>query len=353
MIIYLQYANGDRDWYKVNDVHDLQPIFAKFPMTKEISISTITLRDAVDSIVEYLDGHGMSAWVEDKELSKSLRNKAAAIGFALATTASTPANIDTPRSSFKPSLHPTQVAEQKPKDEFGTHPMDRFLWNIKQIESSGGKNLEHKPIKAGRFKGKRAIGRWGLLKPTVQELVNRMRSSGSLTPEYQKLETMSRDQLDEHFRQNPQIELNLARRLAEHVHKRQGGNSQRAAYAWLHGHNLFPSDISKDKVMSSDYVDKYRVFDNSNPYAKDAKDSRQAKLNKVEYKIDSEDFKMRVKAWLKRRDDQLTEDPMRTSNFQPDMGRIRDEELDQIKPDSMKTSSEKLADNVKRVNEER
>lgn len=347
MILYTQSHGNDRQWYKIMSPEDLGPVHAAYPMTREIAMDCHTLEEAVESIAEYLDGHGMSAWVEDKELSKSLKNKAIAIGLALG--ASAPAHIDQmPHPKAQPSLHATPVQAEQPKDMFGSHPNDRFLWNIKQIESSGGKNTEHKPIASGRFKGKRAIGRWGLLKPTVHELISRMRMAGTLTPEYQALEPMSRDQLDEHFKHNPQIELGLARQLATHVLKRQHGNMHRAAYSWLHGHNIMPNDIANEKLMNSDYVNKFRSFDQINPFVK-----KPVAMKKTMPEVGSEDFRMRVKNWYKRREEEVTEDPMRSSNFQPDPGRIRDNELDDIKPDSMKTSIEKLADNVKRVNKER
>jgi hypothetical protein len=343
MILYVEFAPGERQWYKISDVEDLAQVYMHFPMAEDIAMGCSTLKEAVQCIAEYLDGHNMRSWVEDAEISKSLRSKAAALGIALAS--SVPSVTQAPHPMVSPSMHATPVQAEAPKDDFGSHPSDSFLWNIQQIESSGGNNVNHKPIRSGKFKGMRAVGKWGLLKPTVKELVGRMRMDGSLTPEYAKLENMSRDQLDEHFKKNPQIELGLARRLAQHVIRRQGGNLQRAAYAWLHGHNLMPRDITKDKLSSSDYVNKFTAISQLNPFRKPTG------LSKSMPEVESEDFKMRVKNWYKRREDEITEDPMRSSNFQPDPGRIRDEKLDEVKPDSMKSSMQKLADNVKTANE--
>lgn len=343
MILFVQQHDGERQWYKVTDIEDLQPIYMVYPMAEEIALNSDTLQEALQSIAEYLDGHGMKSWVEEEQISKSLRQKALALGLSLASAV--PAVRQAPHPSVMPSLHPTPVQEQAKKDDFGTHPSDRFLWNISQIESSGGNNVNHKPIASGKFKGTRAIGKWGLLQPTIKELVGRMHASGKADPEYDKLVGMSHDTLQEHFKQNPQIELNLARQLAQHVMQRQHGNMNRAAYAWLHGHNLHPADINREKLGASSYVNKYNAIDQVNPYRP------KQPLKKVAQEVGSEDFKMRVSNWYKRREEEITDNPMRTSNFQPDPGRQRDDKLDQIKPNSMKTPMEIVTDNVKAVNE--
>lgn len=345
MILYVETHGDDRQWYKIVDQEDLAQVYMTYPMTEDIARSCDTLKEAVQAISEYLDGHNMRSWVEDTEISKSLRAKATALGLALATAV--PAVQNLPSAGAKPSLHPTPMNAQAPKSSFGTDPNDRFLWNIKQIESSGGKNVNHKPIASGKFKGSRAVGQWGLLQPTIKELVGRMRAQGKSDPQYEKLVPMSHDQLQTHFKENPEIELNLARQLASHVMKRQGGNIHRAAYAWLHGHNLHPADINRDKLGASDYVNKFRAMDSMNPY----RPKPTAALHKVQQEIDSEDFKMRVKNWAKRRDEQITDEPLRSSNFTPDMGRIREDKLDEVKPDSMKDPMQILQTNIKFVNE--
>ncbi len=348
MILFIEPYGGDRSWFKVTDHQDLAPIFMQYPMTEDIAHNCTTLQEALQAIAEYLDGHNQRSWVEEEHISKSLRNKAIALGMSLA--AAVPSVQKLPQPKISP-LHntPVQVQEEaKPKYDFGSHPHDHFLWNIKQLETSGGQNLNHSPIKSGKFKGQRAIGKWGLLQPTIKELTNRMRLRGDDTTQYDHLANMSRDQLAQHFQENPQIELNLARELATHVLKRQGGNENRAAYAWLHGHNLHPADIGKDKTDASSYVSKYNAVSQLNPF-KPKKTS--VALEKVQQEIDSEDFRMRVKNWYKRREDEVTAEPMRSSNFTPDPGRLRDDKLDDVKPDSMRTPMERVANNVKNVNE--
>jgi len=347
MILFVQSPNQDKQFFKISDIEDLNPVFMMFPMTQEIAMSCETLKEAVEAVSEYIDGHAMSSWVENTDISKSLRQKATAVGLSLATAVS-PMGSQMHRPQFKPSAPPAVAQAEDHSEDFGTHPMDHFLWNVEQIESTGGKNVKHKPIQSGKFKGTRAIGRWGLLKPTVDEIVGRMQRDGSLKPEYKDLPQMSHDKLEAHLKQNPKVELGLARKLAEHVHQRQGGNANKAAFAWLHGHNLHPTDITTDKLVHSDYVSKFKQLDKLNPYA--PKRTPASDIKKTQTAVDSSDFAMRVKNWYKRREDELTEEPTRDSNFTPDMGRIRDEELDSIKPQSMMTPEEKLKSNIKQAN---
>ncbi len=349
MILFIQYPNMEKRFWKLQEFEDLNPIFEAFPRTYDIATSTDSLQEAAEAIVEYLGGHNMSAWLENQDISKTLRNKALSLGLSL-TTALTPTVMEHKRPGSSPSKPPSYASVKDSSNAFGTHPMDRFLWNVQQIESSGGKNTKHPKIKYGISKGDRAIGRWGLLKPTVNEIANRMRLKGTLTPEIAALEPMSRDTLEQHFKDNPDIELNVARQLASHVHERQKGNEHRAAYSWLHGHNLFPQDISRDKLMRSDYVSKYQQVNKVNPLTQKKSVNHQVAMQKTQPAIDSSDFAERVKAWYKRRENEVTAEPMRSSNFQPDPGRLRDPELDQIKPDSMKTPAERLQANIKAAN---
>lgn len=344
MFLYIEDHNNNRRQFKILEYEDLKPLFEMFPRTEKIALGSDDLKHAVQKIAKYLSSGHLTAWVEHNQLEKGLKEKAAALGLSLAT-AMAPSLLQTDTPQVKPKV-PVKIEQIKPSTDFGTHPTDRFLWNTMQIESSGGLNTEHQPIKHGRFKGERAIGKWGLLKPTVNEIVNRMRIAGNLKAEHARLETMSRDDLEHHFKENPQVELDMARFLASHVLKRQKGNQHKAAYSWLYGHNLFPSDISEHHLANEDYVAKYKKFDRKNPFKQP---NRQiASMQKSSYH--DPNFAMRFKSWYILRTDEKTKNPIRDRNFVPDLGRRREEELDEIKPDSQKTPEEKLKDNLKRVN---
>ncbi len=335
MILFIETSAGKRMHFKINSPEDLKPLYSMYPQAEEIFMGSSSLAEAVRSIAEYLNSHRASSWVEgDDDISKSLKGTALALGMAFG--ALLPAKST--HSNTTPSNQKPLFGQKAFKDTFGTAPEDRFLWTVKQIESSGGIDTDHAPIKHGRFRGERAIGKWGLLKPTINEIVTRMKVDGTLKPEHEALQHMSRDQLDSHFKANPHHELHMARYLARHVIGRQKGDTKRAAYAWLMGHNLFPKDISDDALRASDYVSKYVKISQKNPInpAKKQKpvitNAPSPSLNQVGHiamKSESNfDFRIRLRNWKDERDRKKHDLMPKTTSFAPDPGRLRDPELD-------------------------
>ncbi len=128
---------------------------------------------------------------------------------------------------------------------------DNFLDAISQIESSGGQNLNHPVIQSGLQAGQQAIGSYGLLPNTVQELSNRARLQHQLTPE---MAAASRNPAS--IGSDPELEKQYANQLADRVLNRfQDPNM--AAYAWNNGHNLTPEQIKDRDFMNDPYVQKF------------------------------------------------------------------------------------------------
>lgn len=134
----------------------------------------------------------------------------------------------------------------------------KFLRTIAMLESSGGRDIDHKPIESGLQQGQQAIGKYGLLPNTVQELINRRRQSGEIESEIEDLNQLDQGTLRDRLEQNPDLQEKLADQLAERVISRQQGDLDKAAYSWNRGHNLTPDRISLDKLNSNDYVQKFR-----------------------------------------------------------------------------------------------
>lgn len=135
--------------------------------------------------------------------------------------------------------------------------IDSFLKKIAQVESGGGKNFKHQKITAGPQKGQTAIGTFGLLPNTVDEIIDRSRSEGSITPEMDKVYDMEPEDQKKYLEKNPAIEYDIAKRLAKNVLAKQGGDEKKAAYAWNHGHNLSSQNIEKQDYEDSDYVKQF------------------------------------------------------------------------------------------------
>lgn len=344
MVLFIENTiTGERKFYRLQSLEDLREVFVKYPATESIAMEQFSLKEAAQAIADYLSNHNLDAWV-DEDLNKSIKNKAVALGLALATTLSP--SMGTSINSL-PALDASKISHgiRPDKDSFGSHPEDQFLWNIMQIESSGGKNVNHPTVKYGISKGDRAIGRWGLLPNTIKDISNRMRAQGKLTPEIEKLASMDRDSMANHLNSNPHIELKLARFLANHVIKRNKGDLKRSAYAWNTGHNLFPSDITDDHILNSDYVAKFSAAHKVNPFVKVK--PKAIAMNKAESETD---FRSRFKNWRNHREELKRSPQPRTTDYAPDPGRQRDAKLDEKKADSQLNSIDKIKQAVKDIN---
>lgn len=135
--------------------------------------------------------------------------------------------------------------------------VQEFLDRIGQIESAGGKYTDHKTLQSGMHKGQSAIGTYGLMPQTVDELANR-----SDDPKIRALKSMSDDEKRKLLAPGSELERQLAMQLAEQVLTKQGGDEQKAAFAWLYGHNLPPEEIEKRGYLDKDYVQKYSKLAN-------------------------------------------------------------------------------------------
>lgn len=135
---------------------------------------------------------------------------------------------------------------------------ERFLDLIQQIESSGGKNVNHPTMRSGIHEGHRAIGGYGLMPNTVKELGKRMEREGSITPEIREIANIEDPQLMKAgLESRPEIEKVLAERLARKV-LRKFPSEEQAAYSWNQGHNLSPEDIKKRDYENHPYVQKFK-----------------------------------------------------------------------------------------------
>lgn len=152
------------------------------------------------------------------------------------------------------------VQEADAQKDMRREMRDRFLKTIGMIESSGGKNFSHPMIHSGMHKGQRAAGTYGLMPNTVNEILDRMRQEGALSPELQSLQELGPRRVKEEIERNPELEQQLADRLAQHVLDKQGEDEEKAAYSWFQGHNLSPEEIEKRKYQEHDYVKKYKKY---------------------------------------------------------------------------------------------
>lgn len=346
MTLYVQSLTGNRKQYIVNTFDDLDQLIQDFPGVKEIALFSHSIEEAVEQTAHYLSGHHMDAWIEGKgEVTKSIKNAMASIGLAAAA-----ALMPTPASPHQGNVD-TQALEQREAaqfKQFGAAKEDKFLHNLMQLESGGGKNTQHEKVKHGHLKGEKAIGRWGMMPSTMDEILGRLERIGKLHPAMKPLQHMDRDARAAYLAKKPHVELEMARYLARHVMARSKGDLLRAAYSWNNGHNLYPHEISDDELHGSTYVKDFAQLAHGKP-VRGLTPMRMVRVPAAVKKSD-QPFDQRLKDWKKHRDLEKLKNPTvttRTANTE-DLGSKRDPELDRRPPS---TSREKLVDAIRTANE--
>ena len=338
MVLFVENTiTEDRQQYQINRLEDFEQLYSMYPAARHFVLTSYSTQDAAERIAKYLSSHHMNAWVDKSDLTKSVKNHALALGLTVAGILGT--SLASPGIALAPDV---QAQTRKFHNDFGHKPEDAFLWNIMKLESSGGKNTNHPPVKLPSLKSQRALGKWGLLTSTVRDILVRRRAEGLQQKGFSEMEGMSNSDMNKYIRENPHIELELARYLAKHCIKRQAGDHRRAAFSWLNGHNLTPQEISESDLNTSDYVSKYRQADKINPIR-----IASVKHTKLYKKESTGEFKSRLHNWKKLRFAQKRAELPRDFNFAPDPGRIRDKELDE-RPKGEVTGQlrDKLADSI-------
>ena len=133
-----------------------------------------------------------------------------------------------------------------------------FLKIISQIESSGGKNINHPVINRGVNAGDRALGQYGLVPNTLQEIGNRLTRLGKADQDTAPLATLPKEQIPQYMQQNPNVEQKAADFLARNLLARMNGNEEFAAKAWHDGSNLKPDQMDVEQLKNDPYTQKYK-----------------------------------------------------------------------------------------------
>lgn len=148
-----------------------------------------------------------------------LQNAGIALGMAGALAgASHSANAGGGRS-------PASIQQKKPF----TAPYDhkKMLNAISQVESSGGKNTNHKPTSQGQ-----AYGRWALMPNTIHDTI---KGHKDLKAKYGKALALSGPQLHRFMQDNKGLENIIADRHLAHIEHNFKDNPDQIGFAWNQG----------------------------------------------------------------------------------------------------------------------
>lgn len=138
--------------------------------------------------------------------------------------------------------------------------IDPDLESIKMIESSGGKNLIHKPVTTGLNAGTSAYGKYGLMPLQMIETAKLDPHIRAVHPEFLKFHYLhDQDKIKEYVSSHPGMEDQLANSHWKRLNRKFEGDKSKMAYAWING-VTGTIKASPDEIKNSDYVKKFNQY---------------------------------------------------------------------------------------------
>lgn len=107
----------------------------------------------------------------------------------------------------------------------------KMLQTIAQVESSGGKNISHKPL-TGMHEGETAYGKYGLTPHVIRETIH---MNKDLRAKHGNGSRLKGEDLHNYMDDNPGLEDVIAQRHLKRLEHHFGGNPSKIAFGWLNG----------------------------------------------------------------------------------------------------------------------
>lgn len=124
------------------------------------------------------------------------------------------------------------VSAHAPEQESPKYNRQHMLDSISQVESGGGKNVNHKPVNSGIHGSERAFGKFGLMPNDIRETVM---MNPDLKHKYKKVTKLKGDDLHRYMQDNPGLEDKVAGKHVERLEHHFGYNPEKIGYAWFQG----------------------------------------------------------------------------------------------------------------------
>jgi hypothetical protein len=134
----------------------------------------------------------------------------------------------------------TEEEIQQTKDKNYANEKEKFIRTLSLLESSGGKDMNHKMINSGMHAGTSAIGTYGLMPNTIKEFANRVDS-----PEIKELAQLPYPEMKRRLEQDKELERKAIEPIADFMLKRFP-DPRMASYAYFQGHNLPVERVAKE-----------------------------------------------------------------------------------------------------------
>lgn len=138
--------------------------------------------------------------------------------------------------------------------------LEDYLKLMSQLESSGGKQLNHPAASKGISSGDHAIGQYGLMPQTAFEVLHPSDKKRFPTdPNLMQYSNLDKNQLASEISKNPELEHGIAAQYGQKILNR-AQSPEAASQMWLLG----PSQpISQDDLLQNPRVQKFNLLRNS------------------------------------------------------------------------------------------
>ena len=128
---------------------------------------------------------------------------------------------------------------------------DKMLNAISQVESSGGKNMKHKPTSQGT-----AFGAHAIMPAVVQDTI---RLNPDLKNIHGKALRLQGDNLSHYLQDNPELEREIVNRHLSRLEHHFGHNPEAISFAWNQGiRGTNRAIASKQNISQHPYVQKFK-----------------------------------------------------------------------------------------------
>lgn len=174
---------------------------------------------------------------ENEELEKSLKHKVAGAMVAASTLLGSPASPKAPDIKAPPKVSATQAPmAQAPRAPASivkepAYSSKRMLSTISNVESSGGKQQNHKPL-GGMHHGESAYGKYALMPNTIRDTI---KMNPDLRAKYKKATMLQGKDLHRFMQDNPGLEDTIAQRHLKRLEHHFGPHPSQIGFAWLEG----------------------------------------------------------------------------------------------------------------------
>jgi succinate dehydrogenase flavin-adding protein (antitoxin of CptAB toxin-antitoxin module) len=179
-------------------------------------------------------------WTLEKSLSKTSLIAAAALAGMLSRS---PTQLNNQQVTYAPQKVDAQ-------EQVSLHP---DLHHIAFIESSSGKNKNHKTVNYGLNRGDKAAGLTGLMPYTVKEIVGKNKD---LKSKYGSLLDKEHHEITSYINSNENVDKELANTHWNRLSRLFPKDELRRVYAWKNG-VTGAFQASGDQVKNHPYVKKY------------------------------------------------------------------------------------------------